>query len=231
MIRFATCPLRPSPRYVTALPTRRLPRSSMAIRSETSARWAEFSAKRCLPDWFSKVQRLRQFPSKARPHRRHQPPRYSTTSYPSQIHSCSTTLFKIQYDNASATRQFRYGKVRRFLLAALILGIAATSCLRADSICPATGVATGCGVLITITDTGSGPVLGVTMPGNGNPYDGSDDTLVGVINDTAGDTITSFILSFSSDIFGFDGDGMCTYYGVGTHGANTCGTNDFHATD
>ncbi|MGA9848818.1 MAG: PEP-CTERM sorting domain-containing protein [Roseiarcus sp.] len=42
------------------------------------------------------------------------------------------------------------------------------------------------------------------------PYDGSDDTYIGVINDT-GHSISSFGLSSSQDIGGFDGDGIDAY--------------------
>jgi hypothetical protein len=42
------------------------------------------------------------------------------------------------------------------------------------------------------------------------PYDGSDDTYIGVINNGSS-PITSFHLSSSQDIGGFDGDGIDTY--------------------
>ena len=74
--------------------------------------------------------------------------------------------------------------------------------------CPAVGNDnTGCEFLITVTSpstftvTASSPDLG--------PYDGSDDTLVGVLNNS-GSTITSISISSSVDIFNFDGDGACS---------------------
>jgi hypothetical protein len=46
------------------------------------------------------------------------------------------------------------------------------------------------------------------------PYDGNDDSLIGVVNNS-GTTKTSLTLSgtgqFGLDIFGFDGDGICTF--------------------
>lgn len=64
----------------------------------------------------------------------------------------------------------------------------------------------GCNVVITFNANGS---ITTTIP-NANPYDGVEDTLVGVVNNTAS-AIASFNLSSSSNsqLFGFDGDGAC----------------------
>jgi hypothetical protein len=51
------------------------------------------------------------------------------------------------------------------------------------------------------TVTASSPDLG--------PFDGNDDTLLGVLNATSS-TISSLPISSSTDIFGFDGDGACS---------------------
>ena len=59
-----------------------------------------------------------------------------------------------------------------------------------------------CGSVITIDTNG---VLSVTNPGG--PYDGADDTLVGVVNNS-GSAISFLNLSANTDIFGFDGDGI-----------------------
>lgn len=67
--------------------------------------------------------------------------------------------------------------------------------------CPAIGNANDCNLLITI---GSGLSVNVTTP-DPNAYDGVEDQLVGVTNNS-GVTITSLTLS-GSNIFGFDGDG------------------------
>jgi hypothetical protein len=71
----------------------------------------------------------------------------------------------------------------------------------------AQGGTTGCN---TIIDLRPGNVANITNPGNGasgstNPFtlDGSDDTLVGVSNNTGG-TVFSIQLSSSQPIFGFD---------------------------
>jgi hypothetical protein len=92
------------------------------------------------------------------------------------------------------------------------LAVAALSCCfllssrTAGAQCPAFGADTTCGTIITI-NTGSGAVI--TQTGQG-PYDGFDDTMVGVVNNS-NVPITSLIISSSLGIFGFDGDGIDTY--------------------
>jgi hypothetical protein len=84
--------------------------------------------------------------------------------------------------------------------------------------CPSIGedAAPACGYVITIgpnaTDTA---YVGSIAGPNQGPYDGSDDVIVGIVNDT--DALVSSVtlsgsgdLSGAQDIFGFDGDGMCT---------------------
>ena len=71
--------------------------------------------------------------------------------------------------------------------------------------CPAVGANTGCAVLITLNPGGSATV---TVDGSQGPYDQSEDTLIGVLNNS-GSSIGSLPIS-GSDIFGFDGDGMCS---------------------
>lgn len=74
--------------------------------------------------------------------------------------------------------------------------------------CPSVGANTGCAILITIGSSGTPVVAQDTSQG---PYDGSDDTLVGVLNNSSS-TVFSLPLSSSTSsppIFGFEGDGMC----------------------
>lgn len=72
--------------------------------------------------------------------------------------------------------------------------------------CPSVGSNTGCAVLITINSSGTPTVAVDAAQG---PYDGADDTLVGVLNNSS-TTIGSLPLSSSTDIFGFENDGMCS---------------------
>jgi len=70
--------------------------------------------------------------------------------------------------------------------------------------CPTVGSNTSCSILIVITDTG----VTVLSDPNMGPYDGSDDTLVGVQNNSS-TTRFSLPLTSSTNIFGFEGDGLC----------------------
>ena len=71
--------------------------------------------------------------------------------------------------------------------------------------CPPVGRAPSCGILIVVNPDGSTAVLG---DGNVGPYDGGDDTLVGVQNNTT-KAISGLKLSSSLPIFDLDGDGIC----------------------
>jgi hypothetical protein len=73
--------------------------------------------------------------------------------------------------------------------------------------CPAVGLNTGCRLLIVINPDGSVVVL--TDPNQSPTYDGSEDTLVGVQNNS-NSFVQSLNLSSTTPAFGFDGDGPCT---------------------
>src|SRR5690348_1598166 len=75
-------------------------------------------------------------------------------------------------------------------------------------ICPAVGLASDCGVVINVTAASGGvaTAFSVTNVGNGNPYDGVEDTLVGLTNNS-GATLTSINLSAPSSAFAFFFDG------------------------
>jgi RHS repeat-associated protein len=76
--------------------------------------------------------------------------------------------------------------------------------LAAFSQCPPVGSDTSCGVLVTISDIG----ISVQSDPTQGPLDGIEDTLIGVQNSSSG-TIGSLQLSANTDLFGFDGDGLC----------------------
>lgn len=65
------------------------------------------------------------------------------------------------------------------------------------------------GDIITINPNGT---VGVSSTGNG-PYDGADDTYIGVINNSAM-SISSLNLSCTDGCFGFDGDGIDFFLGI-----------------
>lgn len=79
--------------------------------------------------------------------------------------------------------------------------------------CPPVGVNTGCQFLITISAAGVATVQQDTVAPNNGPYDGVEDALVGVQNNSSV-TVTTLPLSSPANsaggIFAFDGDGPCT---------------------
>ena len=70
--------------------------------------------------------------------------------------------------------------------------------------CPTVGYDTSCSVLFTVNANGS---VTTSTDSSQGPLEGSDDTLVGVQNNSAG-FLKSLTLA-GSDIFGFEGDGAC----------------------
>lgn len=97
-------------------------------------------------------------------------------------------------------------------LALTTLGSLAPRQASASPICVNTvNTNTDCGFVITLNADGS--FTGTAVPG-ADPYDGNDDALVGVINNTGKVYTGAFTLSGSGNgggIFGFDGDGVCGY--------------------
>ncbi len=83
------------------------------------------------------------------------------------------------------------------------------SLANAADICPAYGAAPGCNEVITVNADRTFTVTGV--PVNGTNYDGSDDALVGIVNNSSA-VVSSISLNGNGvDIFGFDGDGIDTF--------------------
>ena len=99
----------------------------------------------------------------------------------------------------------------------LVMASIATLVLSAGSalaapVCPVTSnTNSDCGYIITI---GPGGVLTGAAVAGANPYDGSDDALIGVINNSGSVYTGSFTLSGSGNgggLFAFDDDGICGY--------------------
>ena len=74
--------------------------------------------------------------------------------------------------------------------------------------CPAIGADAGCGILITIPGGGGQPTIAADV--TQGPYDGIEDTLIGVLNNSSQTIQSLHLTSSSAPIFGFDGDGLCT---------------------
>jgi len=99
-----------------------------------------------------------------------------------------------------------------------VLGATSASAT-AFNVCPNVGFDTaGCQLLITVTAVnGSGAATAWTVttnPSNLGPFDGVEDTLIGITNSASG-TLTSISLTggVGSGVFAFDGDGAC----IGTY--------------
>jgi len=71
--------------------------------------------------------------------------------------------------------------------------------------CPAVGLDTSCGVLLIVTDAGVTVLSDASQP----PYDGVEDTLIGIVNQSTS-PLSKLSLASNTDLFGFDGDGICT---------------------
>ena len=84
---------------------------------------------------------------------------------------------------------------------------------------------TGCNVVITIAANGSISTSVIDSA----PYDGAEDTLVGVINNSS--TAVTTLNITGSSIFGFDGDGICTFSFSGTFSNSYCSVSQMNGTD
>ncbi|MGD0455345.1 MAG: Ig-like domain-containing protein [Solirubrobacteraceae bacterium] len=71
--------------------------------------------------------------------------------------------------------------------------------------CPPVDKDTGCQFLVTVTSGGET----IAEDASQGPYEGSDDALVGVQNESSS-PITSIHLSAENELFGFEGDGICS---------------------
>jgi len=78
------------------------------------------------------------------------------------------------------------------------------------------GTAADCNFIITFNSDGS-----ISTSGTGGNYDGSEDALIGVHNNS-GHAITSFSIS-GTDIFGFDGDGINAFLGIANNAQDSSG--------
>lgn len=94
---------------------------------------------------------------------------------------------------------------RMFLLASIfVLGVLVT--IVSAGVCPQVGQDTDCGLIITITDSGTT----LSPPTGQPPFDGIEDTLIGVVNNSSL-PIHSLTIKSSKPVFDFDGDGLITY--------------------
>ncbi len=111
---------------------------------------------------------------------------------------------------------------RRGAVAAAVaaVGMLATSAVHASSF-PALGFDSGPAVIVNL---GAGGVFTTTYTGQG-PYDGIEDTYVGVVNAANSGLALSSINISGNFIFGFDGDGQAAYTGIYYDGTGYAGPN------
>lgn len=102
------------------------------------------------------------------------------------------------------------------LVLAIALSTARNASAASGGPCPSSTLSatgpdyTAAGGLCNVVITFNADSTVTTVITNPNPYDGSEDTLVGIVNNTSS-TITSIHLSSATvDIFGFDADGACS---------------------
>ncbi|HEY1580434.1 MAG TPA: hypothetical protein VGF82_25515 [Terracidiphilus sp.] len=104
----------------------------------------------------------------------------------------------------------------KVFLPLIVLSLAMIANRASAQVCPAVGNDNNCGIIITITDTDAT----VTVTGQG-PYDGADDTLIGVVNNGRV-PISTLRLNSTLPIFGFDGDGIVAF-GISGNAKDTTG--------
>ncbi len=98
------------------------------------------------------------------------------------------------------------------IIFAAFLSLSFSVLAQSASVCPSTvNTNTDCGFILTVGPGAA--VTGVSVP-NANPYDGTDDALIGVINSSGAVFNGSITLQGSGNgggLFAFDGDGICAY--------------------
>jgi PEP-CTERM motif len=110
------------------------------------------------------------------------------------------------------------------IAAALALGIFIPGVLHSQcptsATLPSSFATAGCDLVITVTNSGftvaNGPSSGIAF----GTYDDSDDTLIGIINNSSS-PLSSINISSTTDIYGFDGDGIDTFGAPGNSSDNS----------
>jgi hypothetical protein len=92
------------------------------------------------------------------------------------------------------------------------------------TVCPPVGVVMGCGVVVTLNANGTTAIA--QNPNSDGVYDGSDDTLIGVVNNS-GHPLSALPLTSSTAAFGFESDGPCTVTPPPASGCNAADTTGY----
>ena len=109
---------------------------------------------------------------------------------------------------------------------ATLMAAAATSGVGATPTCPSVGGGSGCAYVLTVNPNGS---VSISAGANTASYDGGtrgegDDAVVGVVNNSNA-IVSSIALAGTSNVFGFDGDGLCTQSFTSPVSSSYCQTN------
>jgi hypothetical protein len=120
---------------------------------------------------------------------------------------------------------------RQYLMAGTMLAGAAAfggAEPAAAAVCPAVGASPNCPITIDITSVsgGVGSYTVLAGPGPAGPFDGAEDTLIGVVNNSGG-IVNTIHLASKLSIGGFDGDGLETYNGRPTSGLPSGGSTGY----
>ncbi len=111
-------------------------------------------------------------------------------------------------------------------VAATLMAASASSGAGATPMCPSIGSGSGCAYVLTVNPSGS---VSISAGANTASFDGGsrgegDDVVVGVVNNSNA-VVSSVALTGSSNVFGFDGDGICTYTFTSPVSSSYCQTN------
>ena len=100
------------------------------------------------------------------------------------------------------------------LASVALLGVTGSTPASAN-LCPSVGASSNCGIEITLNPNGTGTVVATGI----GPYDGIEDTLVGLFNNSGHSVGAVTLNGGANTIFGFDGDGLQAYINPPTGGA------------
>ena len=111
-------------------------------------------------------------------------------------------------------------------VAATLMAASASSGAGATPTCPSVGGGSGCAYVLTVNPNGS---VSISPGANSGPTTAGtrgegDDVVVGVVNNSNA-VVNSIALAGTSNVFGFDSDGLCTYSFTSPVSSSYCQTN------